>query len=452
MNTIHLSFYGGAQEVTGSCYLLEAADKKILIDCGLFQGYRFADEKNRKPFPFHAKEIDALIVTHAHIDHIGRIPKLYKEGFRGIIYAMHATANLMGVMLEDAYMLMKKESMYHKEDLLYEESDLKKALQLVHPLEYYEKSNITDAVSFELLNAGHILGSSFVRFEIGKKIIVFTGDVGSSSSVLLPPHDAVNDVNILIVESAYGNRAHKHVGDKSLMLERAIEDIVRMKGVLMIPVFATERTQDILFEINSMLEFRRIPPVPVFLDSPLAIRVTEVFKQHPEFYLDDVKNLLKKHKHLFDFKHLTFTETKEESKKINDAPAPKVILAGSGMMTGGRILHHALRYLSDPSSILLIVGWQAAGSLGRRLLDKAKEVKVRGSLVEVRAETRVIDGYSAHADASELKELIRGTKDSLEKVFVVQGEQASAMSLAQEVKDYFGVWASAPEFGEKYEL
>ena len=355
-------------------------------------------------------------------------------------------------MLEDAYMLMKKESMYHKEDLLYEESDLKKALQLVHPLEYYEKSNITDAVSFELLNAGHILGSSFVRFEIGKKIIVFTGDVGSSSSVLLPPHDAVNDVNILIVESAYGNRAHKHVGDKSLMLERAIEDIVRMKGVLMIPVFATERTQDILFEINSMLEFRRIPPVPVFLDSPLAIRVTEVFKQHPEFYLDDVKNLLKKHKHLFDFKHLTFTETKEESKKINDAPAPKVILAGSGMMTGGRILHHALRYLSDPSSILLIVGWQAAGSLGRRLLDKAKEVKVRGSLVEVRAETRVIDGYSAHADASELKELIRGTKDSLEKVFVVQGEQASAMSLAQEVKDYFGVWASAPEFGEKYEL
>ena len=452
MNTIHLSFYGGEQEVTGSCYFVEAADKKILIDCGLFQGYRFADEKNRKPFPFHAKEIDALIVTHAHIDHIGRIPKLYKEGFRGIIYAMHATANLMGVMLEDAYMLMKKESMYHKEDLLYEESDLKKALQLVHPLEYYEKSNITDAVSFELLNAGHILGSSFVRFEIGKKIIVFTGDVGSSSSVLLPPHDAVNDVNILIVESAYGNRAHKHVGDKSLMLERAIEDIVRMKGVLMIPVFATERTQDILFEINSMLEFRRIPPVPVFLDSPLAIRVTEVFKQHPEFYLDDVKNLLKKHKHLFDFKHLTFTETKEESKKINDAPAPKVILAGSGMMTGGRILHHALRYLSDPSSILLIVGWQAAGSLGRRLLDKAKEVKVRGSLVEVRAETRVIDGYSAHADASELKELIRGTKDSLEKVFVVQGEQASAMSLAQEVKDYFGVWASAPEFGEKYEL
>ena len=452
MNTIHLSFYGGAQEVTGSCYLLEAADKKILIDCGLFQGYRFADEKNRKPFPFHAKEIDALIVTHAHIDHIGRIPKLYKEGFRGIIYAMHATANLMGVMLEDAYMLMKKESMYHKEDLLYEESDLKKALQLVHPLEYYEKSNITDAVSFELLNAGHILGSSFVRFEIGKKIIVFTGDVGSSSSVLLPPHDAVNDVNILIVESAYGNRAHKHVGDKSLMLERAIEDIVRMKGVLMIPVFATERTQDILFEINSMLEFRRIPPVPVFLDSPLAIRVTEVFKQHPEFYLDDVKNLLKKHKHLFDFKHLTFTETKEESKKINDAPAPKVILAGSGMMTGGRILHHALRYLSDPSSILLIVGWQAAGSLGRRLLDKAKEVKVRGSLVEVRAETRVIDGYSAHADASELKELIRGTQDSHENVFVVQGEQASAMSLAQEVKDYFGVWASAPEFGEKYEL
>lgn len=452
MKNIALSFYGGAQEVTGACYLLEVADKKILVDCGLFQGSRFADEKNQEPFPFDPKTIDALVVTHAHIDHIGRIPKLYREGFRGKIYATFATCDLMEVMLEDAFFLMSKECRGNQEQCLYFEDDVRGAKELFHPMEYHQILAIVPDVSFELLNAGHILGSSFVKFRVGEKNILFTGDVGARASVLLPPHDEVRDANVLIIESAYGNRLHQHIDDKTVFLERAIEDVARKKGTLMIPVFATERTQDILFEINEMLEFRRIPPMSVFLDSPLAIKVTEIFKRHPELYMDKIKAMLREHKHLFDFKHLTFSETKDDSKKINDVAPPKVILAGSGMMTGGRILHHAMRYLRDPNSILLIVGWQAAGSLGRRLLDHAKEVKIRGEIVPVRAEIRVIDGYSAHADQDELLEFVSHTRDTLKKVFVVQGDQDAAMHLAQTIRDKHGVRAHAPRFGERFEI
>ncbi|KKU51913.1 MAG: Beta-lactamase domain protein [Parcubacteria group bacterium GW2011_GWA2_47_10] len=447
-----ISFYGGAQEVTGSCYLLEAESKKILVDCGLFQGYKFADEKNKKPFPFKASEVDALVVTHAHIDHVGRIPKLYKEGFRGIIYATAPTRDLAALMLEDAHGIMEHDCREcSEEDFLYTLNDLEGALKLFHPLEYHQKERIGN-VEFQFLNAGHILGSSFVKFSVGGKSIVFTGDVGAGSSVLLPSHDELRDVNILIIESAYGNRIHKHVGDKSLLLERAIEDITQKKGTLMIPVFSTERTQDILYEINEMLEHRRIPDVPVFLDSPLAIKTTEVFKRYPHLYSEDIQKKFQEHRHLFDFKHLKTTQTVEESKSINDVKPPKVILAGSGMMTGGRILHHAERYLSDPGSILLIVGWQSPGSIGRRLIDKATEVKIHGRIIPVAAEIRSIDGFSAHADEEELKDVIARTKDLLEHVFVVQGEQAAALNLVQVVKDHYGISADAPTFGEKFEI
>lgn len=452
MEKISLSFFGGAQEVTGACYLLEAQEKKVLIDCGLFQGSRFSDEKNKEPFPFDPKAIDALIVTHGHIDHIGRIPKLYREGFRGPIYATRATCDLMEVMLEDAFFLMSKECRDHKEECLYFEEDFRRVKDLFHPIEYHQNTTLTEGFSFSLFNAGHILGSSFVKFRIGEKTVLFTGDIGARASVLLPPHEEVRDANVLIIESAYGNRTHKHIDDKTLFLERAIEDVAQKKGTLLIPVFATERTQDILFEINEMLEFRRIPSMPVFLDSPLAIKVTEVFKRHPEFYTDKIKEMLREHKHLFDFRCLTFSETKEDSKKINDVSPPKVVLAGSGMMTGGRILHHAMRYLQDPNSILLVVGWQAAGSLGRRLLDKATEVKIRGEIIPVRAEIRVIDGYSAHADQDELLEFVAHTRDTLQKVFVVQGEADAAMHLTETIQDQYGVEAHAPRFGERFEI
>jgi metallo-beta-lactamase family protein len=268
----------------------------------------------------------------------------------------------------------------------------------------------------------------------------------------MPPRVSIPETNVLIVESAYGNRLHKHVQDRGLMLERAIEDVVARKGTLMLPVFATERTQEILYEINEMMEFKRVPAIPVFVDSPLAIKITDIFSKYTDYYRDEVRTLAKKHPHLFQFKNLKFTASVEESKAINDVPQPKVILAGSGMSSGGRILHHEKRYLPDPNSILLVTGYQAAGSLGRRLLDKKSEVYIYGEPVAVRAETRVIDGYSAHADEAELFTYVDEMRDNLERVFVVQGEPDAALSFQQTIRDRLGVPAVAPVYGERFEL
>jgi metallo-beta-lactamase family protein len=257
---------------------------------------------------------------------------------------------------------------------------------------------------------------------------------------------------MLVVESTYGNKRHQHNADRKLLLERAIEDAASRKGVLMMPAFATERTQEILFEINEMFHFKRVPAMPVFVDSPLAIKATAIFSQYPAFYNSEIQKLARKHPHLFEFKNLKMTSSVEESKAINDVAPPKVILAGSGMSSGGRILHHEKRYLPDPNSILLITGYQAAGSLGRRLLDKAREVKIHGQAVAVRAETRVIDGYSAHADEEQLLAFVDEMRDNLERVFVVQGEPAAALGLQQAIQDRLGVPAVAPVYGERFEI
>ena len=452
MKNIAISFFGGTSEVTGACYLAELNGKRLLVDCGLLQGLRFSEDRNREPFPFDPKTLDAVIITHGHIDHIGRIPKLWRGGFRGKIYSTHPTSELLSVMLMDAFMLMEHESERHHEELLYTKEDLEHVLTLRHPIEYYQKIDMGDGVVFELMNAGHILGSSFVRFSVGGKKIVFTGDVGNIPSVLLPPPDDISGTNILIIESAYGNRNHAHTADRAVMLERAIEDVVARKGVLMIPIFATERTQEILYEINDMLFKKRVPELPVYLDSPLAIKTTEVFEKFPLYYNNEAKVSYRHDADIFRFKKLRFVETKEESMAINDAPPPKIILAGSGMMTGGRILHHAVRYLSDPASILLIVGYQPGGSLGRRLLDHEPQVKILGQMVSARAEVRIIDGFSAHADQEQLKQFIWNTRDTLEKVFVVQGEYAASSHLAQAVVDNFGISAVVPRFGERFEF
>lgn len=451
MSKISLSFYGGAREVTGSCYLLEFEGHKILIDCGMFQGARFAEERNCQNLPFDAAEVEAVFVTHSHMDHIGRLPVLYRRGFRGKIYATAPTRDLAEVMLEDGQIIVQKEAERHHDDPCYRKEDVEGAVSLFRSLPYYETIAIGNA-TFKFLNAGHILGSAFVRIEYGSKNILFTGDIGNDTSVLLPHADVFTDINTLIIESVYGDRVHKYKETRSLLLERAIEDTVSRGGVLMMPIFATERTQEILFEINEMLEYKRIPPIPVFVDSPLAIKATEVFKKYPEYYNEAARNRFEKESRLFDFKNLKFTSTKEESIAINDVRPPKIILAGSGMSTGGRIWHHEVRYLSDPKSILMIVGYQTAGSLGRRLLQKTKEVMIRGQMVEVRAEVRVIDGYSAHADQDKLMRTVLATRDSLEKMYVIHGEDDAALNFAQLVKDRYGVSAEVPTFGQKVEL
>lgn len=436
--SVSITFHGGAQEVTGACYELRHKDTVILIDCGLFQGQKAMNEENYKKFRFHPKEIKAVIITHSHIDHIGRLPKLVSEGFRGTVYSTLPTKELSRVLLEDEMHFFKNE------EPLYTEKDVASIINKWKELSYRDYTSIGD-VGIILHDAGHILGSAMIEIHAGPKRILFTGDLGNVPSVLLsPPEQIPRDTQYLFTESTYGNKVHQDVENRALLLERAIEDVVTKRGALMIPAFATERTQDILYELNSMVMNSRIPKIPIFVDSPLATRTTEIFGRYNDYYSDSVKTMIKNDPEIFNFKGLRFTENVEDSKKINDIPMPKVIIAGSGMSTGGRILHHERRYLRDKNSILLITGFQSAGSLGRKLLDGEKEVRIFHETIPVRAEIRNIPGFSAHADNPQLFSFIKKGKDALKKIWVIQGEKEPAAELAQEVKDRLGIPADVP--------
>lgn len=442
---MRLTFHGGAREVTGALYLLESGQAKILIDCGITQG---VDEnaKASAAFPFNPAEIDALIITHAHLDHVGRIPLLARQGFSGAIFSTAPTRELGRLILEDALGLAER-----NHTALYSMEDIEKSMSLWRDLSYDAKNEIK-GVQFQLRNAGHILGSSMIEFWVEEQRLLFTGDLGNVPSALLPAPDMVSKLDYLIIESTYANRIHESAEERDLKLERAVEDAATRNGVLMIPAFATERTQDILFLLNQMLQHKRVPEVQVFVDAPLAIRITEVFEKYTSFYNDEIKKLYLEHPHLFKFKKLHFTQSVEESKQINDYAAPKVIIAGSGMMTGGRILHHARRYLQNENSMLLITGYQAAGSLGRRLIDGATSVRLFGEEIPVRAEIRKINGFSAHADAPQLLSFVDQNRETLKRVFAVQGEEAQATHLVQEVRDRLGIPAEAPVPHEWFEF
>lgn len=449
-----LSFHGGAREVTGACYLLETRSTsseqaaKVLIDCGLFQGTRECEKQNFEPFRFKPQEVEALLVTHAHLDHVGRIPKLFKDGFRGKIFSTAPTRDLAHLIIEDALHLAQRE---RGGEELYSEFEVERAFSSWEDVPYNQKITLGD-MEITLHPSGHILGSAFVEVRAEGKHLLFTGDLGNSPTLLVPPPAAFGDIEYLIIESTYGNRAHEGEEERVLRLERAVEDVTARGGTLMIPAFATERTQDILFLLNQMLHEKRIPEIPVFVDAPLAIKVTKVFERHLNFYRDEIQELYRLHPHLFQFKKLQFTQTAEQSKHINDVPAPKVVIAGSGMMTGGRILHHARRYLQDPNSILLVIGYQTAGSLGRRLIDGEKIIKIFREEVPVEAEIRKINGFSAHADNPQLFSFVESNRDVLKKVFVVQGEEVPALHFSQEVKDRLGISAEAPVLYEEFEI
>ncbi|OGF51813.1 hypothetical protein A3H04_01145 [Candidatus Giovannonibacteria bacterium RIFCSPLOWO2_12_FULL_43_11c] len=446
-----ISFYGGSQEVTGSCFLFDSGRTKIIVDCGLFQCPRFCDLRSRDPFPFDPKDIKALFVTHAHIDHTGRIPKLVKEGFSGKIYSTPPTKELALLMLEDSLGVMEKEAKHHEEDLMFGSEDIASAFKLWEGIEYHKIIEIGD-LKIRLLDSGHILGSSMVEINIKGKKIVFTGDLGNPPTPLLNDPEEVKDASVLLVESTYGNRIHDDKKERKLRLERIIEDMIHTKGVLMIPAFSLERTQELLAEIDDLLESGRVPRVPIFLDSPLAIKATAVYKKYENYFNIQAHRKIKSGDDIFRFQGLKFTMTTEESKAINEVKPPKIIIAGSGMSNGGRILHHEKRYLSDPNSTLLLVGYQAAGSLGRMLQDHAGEVTIHGEKILVHAKVETLQGYSSHPDREQLMEFISKSKDTLEKVFVITGEPASALFLVQRVRDYLGISTEAPRYGETKEI
>ncbi len=452
-----LEFHGGAGSVTGSNFLLRSnpdqsggAGVKILVDCGLFQGSLQNDALNRNPFSFEPASIQVLIVTHAHIDHIGRIPKLVRDGFRGRIVSTTATKSLAHPLLMDNMELLAHAAAREGKPALYEEKDVAAAMRLWEGFPYRTNEELPGGFTLEFLSSAHILGSAMVRLSRGGKAVVFTGDLGGSSP-LLPPRDSIDGAQYLLMESVYGDRERKDDEDRHGKLEDVIEETAARGGTLLIPAFSTERTQDLLYEIRTLMVEKRVPSMPVYVDSPLADKVTEAFLANPDFFAPGIAERLKKGEDIFAFPELHFVATAEASRGLLKRPPPQIILAGSGMSNGGRVLSHEEDLLGDPSSTLCIVGYQAAGSLGRQLLEGAKDVYVRNKKVRVRCKVESIFGYSAHLDGPHLLDFVSEAKN-LERVFVAMGEPASAMFLAQRIRDYLGLDTTVAETGKSVTL
>lgn len=455
-----LHFLGGARMVTGANYLLETKNTKILVDCGIFHGKHHVEEKNYQDFPFDSKEIDFVLITHAHIDHTGRLPKLYKDGFRGKILTTFPTKDLAKIMLEDSQEILEDEAKREGREPLYRWNDVEGILKLMRGIEYGKKIKLKQEIFCRFRDAGHILGSAIIEVWAdspgdkhgASKKIVFSGDLGNPPVPLLKSTEFIDEADYILIESTYGDRVHEAKIQRKDLLENTIEDTIARGGTLMIPAFALERTQELLYELNELVENHRIPKVPVFIDAPLAIRALEIYRKYPQYYNKEAVYLIKSGDDLFKFPRLVFTEKIQESKRINDIKPPKVIIAGSGMSTGGRILHHEIRYLPDPKSTILFVAFQVAGTLGRKILDGAKKVRIFNEDIPVRAEIRSILGYSAHADQEMLRNWIDKIKRPIKQVFVIQGEEEPALALVQLIKDHLGIPASAPSLNEVVEL
>ncbi len=447
-----IGFYGGVGSVTGANFVLSTGENKIAVDCGLVQGDRFAQKVNSEPFAYNPAELDFLFVTHSHADHIGRIPKLVRDGFSGTIYSTPPTRDLADIMMRDALKVMQFEKEKYGEEPLYEAGDIDAALSLWKTLSYDTEEDLGDGVAAHFTDAGHILGSGMVHFKRDGKEVVFTGDIGNVPQPLLNPPTIPKDYDYMVMESVYGNRLHEEVEERAELLQSYIEDAQRRGGTLIIPAFSLERTQAMLLEINNMVESGKIKPLPVFLDSPLAIAVTEVYRRYTGYMKDEVQKQIAAGDDIFDFSGLSFTRSMKDSHDIEKEKGAKIIIAGSGMSHGGRIRRHEQIYLEDKNTTLLLVGYQAVGSLGRLLVDGAKKVKIDGKAVKVRAKVASIQGYSGHADRDQLVNLVAEGGDKAKQIFVTMGEEQSSLFLVQRLRDYLDVPAIAPAQNQKIEI
>jgi metallo-beta-lactamase family protein len=446
-----VTFHGGTGSVTGANFLLVLGGKRILVDCGLTQGYKVADDINWDPFPYDPKSIDALFISHGHVDHIGRIPKLIAEGFRGQIYSTKPTRSIAVPMLEDTATILN----HHTDlglDKIYTIENINLAFSRWTGVDYKEKINLTPELKVTFFNAGHILGSAMIEFSYHGKKILFTGDLGNNPSPLLPNPDKVTDIDYLVMESVYGDRNHESRETRRQKLEQVIQDNHKRRGALIIPTFSLERSQELMFELDSLLEEDRIPVMPIFFDSPLAIRLTDVFKEYKSYFNEKAQKAISPGKYLFDFPGLHNTLQTEESKKIAEVPNPKIVIAGSGMSTGGRVVHHEKQYLPDPNNTLLLTGYQAVGTPGRLIEEGVKKVHITGEDIVVRAHIEKISGYSGHMDSDGLLNFVSDMAESLKKVYVVMGEPKSSMFLVQKIRDNLALEAYAPERGQSVTL
>jgi metallo-beta-lactamase family protein len=451
MNNPKITFFGGVGSTTGANIMLEFGSKKMLVDCGLLQGAKFAEEKNFENFDYDPKSVDFLLITHAHMDHIGRVPKLVRDGFNGKIISTKATAELAGPMLHDALKVMQAK---FPDKILFEKEDVAKTLELWEGYDYEEKIKIFEDCHLEMQDAGHILGSAIINVFCNNKKIAFTGDLGNSPSPLLPDTEFPKDLDFLITESVYGDRNHENKDERREKLKQYILEGVKRGGTIVIPAFSIERTQVLLYEINKMVEGGEIPETPVFLDSPLAEKVTDIYKKYEKDFKKSVQQQIKSGDDIFDFPGLKIVKTAEESRAIEQEKGAKIILAGSGMSEGGRVVNHEARILDKKENTLILVGFQAVGTLGRLLQDGATKVVINKQKIKVKAKIENITGYSSHKDSEHLQEFVEKINESkkLTKVFVIMGEPKSSLFLTQRLRDYFDVDAVYPEEGRVYEL
>ena len=433
--------------MTGSNFMLDTGAQKILVDCGLQQGTH--EEKNYEPFAYDPSSCSHLFISHAHLDHVGRIPFLVKSGFTGKIISTIATHDVAEFIMRDALSLMVRAQEHGAPPPMYAEQDIDAALKLWEPRGLHEPLELEGGVTHEFYDAGHILGSAMSKFSRGQKTLVVTGDLGGGNSPLLPPTEALPAPDYLVIESVYGDRTRPEDKDRKEAFQAIIEKTIARGGTLLIPAFSTERTQDLIYEIRSLMMDKKVPSVPVFLDSPLAQKITETFEHNSEYFAPALQARVAAGEKIFHFNELKFARDTNESRAIQHMEGPKIILAGSGMSNGGRVLSHERYVLPDEKSTLLIVGYQAVGTIGRRLLEGEKKLHAgKGEVIPVRAHVETLYGYSAHRDSEGLLELVEGAKETLSQVFVVEGEPAAAGFLAQRINDYLGVKATAPDEGD----
>lgn len=467
---LKLIFYGGVGTTTGANIMLKYNGRAILVDCGLLQGTRYAEEKNFENFKYDPVKVDFLLITHSHIDHIGRVPKLVRDGFVGKIISTQETKELAEPMLKDALGIMTAR---YPNKTFFNEEDVEKSLSLWQGRKYEEKIDLFEGCFLEIQDAGHILGSAILNISCDSTRIAFTGDLGNSPSPLLPDTEFPKEADYIVMESVYGDRDHESKKDRREKLKQTILGGIKRNGAIIIPAFSVERTQVLLYEINNMVEDEEIPGIPVFLDSPLALKVTEIYKKYTRDFNESVKEEIKEGDDIFNFPGLQIVKNMEESRKIENISEAKIILSGSGMSEGGRVVNHELHYLSDHNATIILVGYQAVGTLGRKLQDGVKEIEInkdgKRRKVKVRAKIENITGYSSHKDSKHLLEFVEkvnnlstspptslfvkeGGERKLKQVFVIMGEPKSSLFLIQRIRDYLGIEAIYPEEGKEYEL
>jgi metallo-beta-lactamase family protein len=459
-----VSFWGAAGTVTGSKYLIESNDARVLIDCGLFQGPRELRERNWQEPPFNAASVNAVIITHAHIDHTGYLPRFVRHGFRGPVYCTRGTADLLKILLPDAARLQEEEADYRNRHKLtkhlpalplYTEQDAREALKLISVVSNNgEVVNVAKGITAEFRVAGHILGSSqvLVRVEGQQSCsVLFSGDLGKYDQPIIRDPVAPPACDYLVVESTYGDRLHDLEEPKDA-LERIIKRAAEHNSAVLIPAFAVGRAQEILYLIRELENEKRIPVLPVCLDSPMAAAATQAYARRTEEQDEDYAAALKTNPTPLRTHSMLACSTRQESKRLNDFKDARVIVAASGMMSGGRILHHALRLLPDETATVVFVGYQAAGTLGRRVADGEKQVKVLGQWIPVRCRIEKIGGFSAHADWKEVVRWLEGMPSPPRRVFVTHGEPQAAEAMARHIRERFGWQIEVPQYGEKFEL